>query len=85
MVVSPAAADIGMQYLQQSGISLNDLRQLQWIAVGQTTAEHLKHYGISSQVPKLETSEGMLELDVFRQFNDLHSVAFWRGEGGATL
>ncbi len=82
VVVSPAAADVGMQYLQQSGISLNDLRQLQWIAVGQTTAEHLKHYGISSQVPKLETSEGMLELNVFRQFNDLHSVAFWRGEGG---
>ncbi|SPL71890.1 uroporphyrinogen-III synthase [Acinetobacter stercoris] len=82
VVVSPTAANIGMQYLQQSGLQLSRLSHIQWIAVGQATATTLSRYGIRSDVPRVETSEGMLDLDIFKQQKNLQAVAFWRGEGG---
>lgn len=82
VVVSPTAVEIGMEYLEQSAIDLPQLQQVQWVAVGQTTAEALSHYGVHSWVPELETSEGMLKLSIFEQRSDLSTVAFWRGEGG---
>lgn len=41
VVVSPTAVDVGMQYLKQSGLKLDDLKHIQWIAVGQATAHRL--------------------------------------------
>lgn len=35
VVVSPTAVHIGMEYLAQSGIHLDQLQHLQWIAVGE--------------------------------------------------
>lgn len=82
VVVSPKAVDVGMQYLTESGIHLDSLKHIHWIAVGKTTALTLKSYGINSQIPDVETSEGMLSLPIFKSFSDLHKIAFWRGEGG---
>ena len=82
VVVSPTAVDIGMRYLEQAGIELKVLKHVQWIAVGKTTAAALARLGIDSLVPEVETSEGMLSLPIFDTMNNLHTIAFWRGEGG---
>ena len=82
VVVSPTAVSIGMQYLQKSGMRLSQLQHIQWIAVGKTTANYLAEYGIQAHIPEVETSEGMLNLPLFRQQKDLKKIAFWRGEGG---
>lgn len=82
VVVSPTAVDVGMQYLTASGIHLDSLKHIQWIAVGKTTALSLEKYGINSHVPDVETSEGMLNLPIFQTLPNLHKIAFWRGEGG---
>ena len=82
VVVSPTAAQIGMQYLQQAGLSLDDLGNLHWVAVGKATEQALAAYGIQSHVPDIETSEGMLQLPVLQQLPVGSTVAFWRGEGG---
>ena len=44
VVVSPTAVEIGMDYLKQSTFGLDDLRHIQWIAVGEKTAETLARY-----------------------------------------
>lgn len=81
VVVSPTAAEIGIQYLKQCGLSLNDLPKVQWIAVGEKTADILRNVGLKPNVPTVETSEGMLELPMLKQLN-IQRVAFWRGIGG---
>ena len=82
VVVSPIAVEIGMRYLNQLNIPLSELAHIQWIAVGQTTADCLARYGFSSHVPKVETSEGMLTLPILQQLDHGEKIAFWRGEGG---
>lgn len=82
VVVSPTAVDVGMQYLKEAKIDIAQLAQVQWVAVGQSTAQRLLTYGISSHQPEVETSEGMLSLPLFKKKNNLEKVAFWRGEGG---
>lgn len=82
VVVSPTAVHIGMQYLQQSGVLLSQLNHIQWIAVGQSTAQALAEYTVSSLVPEVETSEGMLSLPILNNALHLKKIAFWRGEGG---
>lgn len=79
VVVSPIAVDIAMQYLIDLGISINP--KVQWIAVGQATAERLQHYHITVEVPQLESSEGMWQLPALQK-QSLQRVAFLRGEGG---
>lgn len=84
VVVSPAAAQLGLDALKQLNIVPSQLT-CQWVAVGQGTATVLAQAGIKAHIPLLETSEGMLALDVFQQ--DSHSPAskiimFWRGHGG---
>ncbi|WP_111895060.1 uroporphyrinogen-III synthase [Acinetobacter sp. MB5] len=81
VVVSPTAVDVGMQYLQASQIEMSSLANVQWIAVGQATAQRLKDYGISASIPEVETSEGMLQLPILQNLA-LRQVAFWRGLGG---
>jgi uroporphyrinogen-III synthase len=34
VVVSPTAVHIGMQYLQQAGVLIEQIKHIQWIAVG---------------------------------------------------
>ncbi|MGL5405106.1 MAG: uroporphyrinogen-III synthase, partial [Acinetobacter sp.] len=82
VVVSPTAVDVGMQYLQQQKISLDQLKHVQWIAVGQATAQALAKFDIDSHIPEVENSEGMLELPILNQQVHLDKVAFWRGLGG---
>lgn len=82
VVVSPTAVEIGMQYLRRSQLEMSALAQIQWIAVGQKTADALAQYGITASVPEVETSEGMLDLPIFSQRQDLKKIAFWRGIGG---
>ena len=45
VVVSPSAVQFGMAHLLQSGLTVSDLRHIQWIAVGQKTAQALAEYG----------------------------------------
>lgn len=82
VVVSPTAVDIGMKYLTQSQISLQDLQHIRWVAVGEKTAEVLRGYGVHSEVPQVETSEGMLSLPCLQNLKVGTQIAFWRGEGG---
>ncbi|MCH7335377.1 uroporphyrinogen-III synthase [Acinetobacter sp. NIPH 2699] len=82
VVVSPTAAEIGMRYLQQAGMQLAQLKHIQWIAVGQATAHALAKFNIVSEVPEVENSEGMLELPILKQRENLNKIAFWRGQGG---
>ena len=82
VVVSPAAVAFGMQALARAGGKPEDLRHVQWIAVGQATAQVLLQYGFESHVPEVETSEGMLHLPVLQHLDSSAQIAFWRGEGG---
>lgn len=82
VVVSPTAVQVGMDYLKQASITLDELRHIQWIAVGETTAQALASYGIVAEVPLVETSEGMLQLPMLKSMNAGTCIAFWRGEGG---
>ena len=82
VVVSPSAVQFGMAHLLQSGLTVSDLQHIQWIAVGQKTAQALAEYGLGSVVPEVETSEGMLQLPVLQNLASDASIAFWRGEGG---
>ena len=82
VVVSPIAVEIGMRYLKQLNIPSTELAHIQWIAVGQTTADCLARYGFSSHVPQVETSEGMLMLPVLQQLEYGAKIVFWRGDGG---
>lgn len=82
VVVSPMAVEIGMRYLQQSGIDLKQIQHKCWIAVGEKTAQELARFGIVSHVPQLETSEGMLSLSLFKHLPAQAKIAFWRGKGG---
>ena len=81
VVVSPSAAEIGLDYLAKSGIDLAELAHIKWIAVGKTTSQVLAKFGMNAFVPDVETSEGMLSLPVLKQL-PINRVAFWRGEGG---
>ncbi len=82
VVVSPTAVEIGMDYLTKASLSLEAIRHIQWIAVGETTAQALAQYGITAEVPLVETSEGMLQLPILQTLNAGTCIAFWRGEGG---
>ena len=81
VVVSPTAAQLGLDGLKKSGVSLEQLEHIQWIAVGKTTAQVLQKVGINAYIPELETSEGMLQLPILRNIHE-GCVAFWRGRGG---
>ncbi|MDR0071949.1 uroporphyrinogen-III synthase, partial [Acinetobacter sp. 11520] len=82
VVVSPTAVEVGVEYLVKSGLKISDLKHIQWIAVGQATANCLNEYGIQAHIPDVETSEGMLNLPILHNMQQTGSVAFWRGEGG---
>ena len=76
VVVSPTAVELGMEYLVKSGLKISDLKNIQWIAVGQATANCLNKYGIEAHIPDVETSEGMLNLPILHNMQQTGSVAF---------
>lgn len=83
VVVSPTAVELGMRALERVGIKLESLKStLKWIAVGTATAACLQKYGVESEVPLVETSEGMLSLPSLATLPSASRVAFWRGLGG---
>ncbi len=84
VVVSPIAVQLGMQYYQTLGYTFSKLLQKQWIAVGKTTQERLLDYGVASDRPCVENSEGMLQLPTLQDVKD-KKIAFWRGVGGREL
>lgn len=81
VVVSPTAARLGLAHLMACQISIQALAHIQWVAVGTGTAHVLKKAGISAHIPKIETSEGVLELPILSNTH-VKCVAFWRGKGG---
>lgn len=83
IVVSPIAAEYGLQTLQQQQQSLSAYAK-HWIAVGQATAGVLAQAGIHAQVPQLENSEGVLALPRL-QLPKGARVLVWRGHGGREL
>ena len=82
VVVSPTAAKIGLKYLRECHIQLDTLAKIKWIAVGEKTASTLDKYHIKSNIPEVETSEGMLQLPLLKTLDKGEKIAFWRGEGG---
>lgn len=84
VVVSPTAATLGFENYLHLGYQHDDLLNKKWIAVGKKTQQSLAKVGIKSIVPEVETSEGMLGLDVFQSLNQC-KIAFWRGIGGRTF
>ncbi|EXC74793.1 uroporphyrinogen-III synthase HemD family protein [Acinetobacter baumannii 1042969-1265] len=54
VVVSPTAVDVGMQYLTQSGLKIDELKHIQWIAVGQATANRLHTMGLKRMFLRLK-------------------------------
>lgn len=82
VVVSPSAVKFGMAHLMHTDLSVADLKQIRWIAVGQKTAEALAEFGLDSLVPEVETSEGMLHLPLLQNLALHSTIAFWRGKGG---
>lgn len=81
VVVSPIAAELGMQYYQQLALDPQVLQQKKWIAVGKKTQHCLNRFAIESICPEVENSEGMLQLPILHDLQG-SSVAFWRGIGG---
>lgn len=57
-----------------------------WISIGKSTADVLDEYGISSQYPRLSTSEGVLEMATLQRANEQRGanrlVFIFKGMGG---
>ncbi|MFO1391827.1 MAG: uroporphyrinogen-III synthase [Agitococcus sp.] len=82
-VVSPTAADLGLNALAdfwpQWPVGI------EWLAIGQSTAQVLRSYLIEPIVPKQETSEGLLQLPQLQQLAQGQRLLVLRGEGGRNL
>jgi uroporphyrinogen-III synthase len=82
-VVSPTAAELGLQHLgdywPQWPIAVD------WLAVGESTAQVLRQALLNPIVPDEESSEGLLRLPVFQQRQTGDRLLVLRGEGGRNL
>jgi uroporphyrinogen-III synthase len=82
-VVSPTAAELGLQHLgdywPQWPIAVD------WLAVGESTAQVLRQALLNPIVPDEESSEGLLRLPVFQQRQMGDRLLVLRGEGGRNL
>lgn len=84
VVISPTAAQLGLAHLERLGVRVHDV-QMEWIAVGQATAQRLRQAGLDPEVPTLETSEGVVALPAFNRCVASRRVMIWRGEAGRDL
>ncbi len=80
VVLSPRAAELGLAYVQSSRVRLAD--DLQWFAIGTSTARVLQQAGFTVTTPPLETSEGALQLAELTGMAAGTQVMIWRGRGG---
>ena len=82
-VVSPTAAELGLNaladYWPQWPVGI------EWLAVGQSTAQVLRSYFIEPTIPEQETSEGLLQLPQLQQLTQGQRLLVLRGEGGRNL
>ena len=84
VVVSPTAADLGLQALEALNINAAAL-PIRWLAVGHGTAQILKTVGILADVPELQTSEGLIASSALSDLVVDEQVMVWRGIGGREL
>lgn len=82
-VVSPTAATLGLSllsdYWPQWPVGV------QWLAVGEATANVLRSYQLQPIVPQQETSEGLLQLPMIQQLQQGQKMLVLRGQGGRNL
>lgn len=82
-VVSPTAAELGLSllsdYWPQWPVAV------QWLAVGEATANVLRSYQLQPIVPQQETSEGLLQLPMIQQLQQGQKMLVLRGQGGRNL
>lgn len=82
-IVSPTAASLGLKaladYWPQWPVAIG------WLAIGQSTAELMRDYGIDAIVPLQETSEGLLQLPQLQSLKKGQRLLVLRGEGGRNL
>ncbi|AXI01725.1 uroporphyrinogen-III synthase [Aquirhabdus parva] len=84
VVVSPTAANMGLQALARLGIA-PDALAIRWLAVGQGTAQVLQAHNLYPDIPMIETSEGLIASDLLASLPAGAAVMVWRGEGGREL
>ena len=82
-VVSPTAAELGLQHLADYWPQWP--MEVQWLAVGASTAQVLRDHLLSPIVPEEESSEGLLRLPVLQQLQIGDRLLVLRGEGGRNL
>ena len=82
-VVSPTAAELGLQHLADYWPQWP--LDVQWLAVGDSTAQVLRQHLLSPMIPDEETSEGLLRLPIFQQLHRGDRLLVLRGEGGRNL
>ena len=82
-VVSPTAAELGLQHLADYWPQWP--LDVQWLAVGDSTAQVLRQHLLSPMIPDEETSEGLLRLPVLQQLQMGDRLLVLRGEGGRNL
>lgn len=82
-VVSTTAAELGMQHLSQYWPQWPIA--VDWLAVGESTAQVLRQALLTPTVPTEESSEGLLTLPVFQQLQTGDRLLVLRGEGGRNL
>lgn len=84
VVVSPTAARLGLQALEELKLHVEGL-PIRWLAVGQGTAQVLQSAGIVAEIPELETSEGLIASSALSDLVVDELVMVWRGIGGREL
>jgi uroporphyrinogen-III synthase len=82
-VVSPTAAELGLQLLSDYWPQWPV--DVEWLAVGESTAEVLRQALLNPIVPAEESSEGLLRLPVFQQLRSGDRLLVLRGEGGRNV
>ena len=83
-VVSPTAAELGLQHLGDYWPQWRPIT-VDWLAVGESTAQVLRQALLNPIVPDEESSEGLLRLPVFQQRQTGDRLLVLRGEGGRNL
>jgi uroporphyrinogen-III synthase len=82
-VVSPTAAELGLQHLADYWPQWPI--EVQWLAVGASTAQVLRDHLLNPIVPEEESSEGLLRLPILQKLQKGDRLLVLRGEGGRNL